>query len=384
MDPTQQSFVDHMCAWRDAFVTDAEICQSNLPLPSEKDGPWQLCGPVLLLGTAGTGKTTTMQAVNQQLEVHGLKGRIVRAAYTGVAASNMGSGARTIMSLFRLKTNRKPEPLQPLSEDDMQSMAAELGEMAVLELDELSMIEKVVLAHIHLRLQQWRFACYHPQWCERSSPCRCGARLPFGGVKVVLAGDFGQLPPVAVKDEKTLLNGIVQSTGKDAMEVNLGSRLFRSISNVFRLRRIHRQAGASQYKESLLRLRDAAHTKEDVALWKSHDMTSPDCTLSAEEIRSFQRDRVHLFCEKHRAGAFNGRRLGEDATVADGSGILRVWSVESSSLVERHYCENFGGLRRVLHFTMGAPVMLISNLRTVWNLVNGLRGRIVGLGGGGG
>ena len=126
-------------------------------------------------------------------------------------------------------------------------------------------------------------------------------------------------------------------------------------------------------------MRDAAHTKEDVALCKSHDMTSPDCTLSAEEIRSFQRDRVHLFCEKQRAGAFNGRRLGEDATVAGGSGILRVWSVESNPLVERYSCDSFGGLRRVLHFTMGAPVMLISNLRTVWNLVNGLRGRIVGV-----
>ena len=379
MDPTQQSFVDHMSAWRDAYVNSADICQSNLPLPSDKDSAWQLCGPVLLLGTAGTGKTTTMQAANQQLEVHGLKGRIVRAAYTGVAASNMGSGARTIVSLFRLKTSRGAGPLQPLSEEDMQSMATELGDMAVLEFDELSMIEKVVLAHIHLRLQQWRFACYHPHCCDRSSPCRCGARLPFGGVKVVFAGDFGLLPPVAVKDERTLLHGTVQSTGKDTMEVNLGARLFRNISNVFRLRRIHRQAGASQYKESLLRLRDAAHTKEDVALWKSHDMTSPDCTLSAEEIRSFQRDRVHLFCEKQRAGAFNGRRLGEDATAAGGSGILRVWSVESNPLVERYSCNSFGGLRRVLHFTMGAPVMLISNLRTVWNLVNGLRGRIVGV-----
>ena len=106
MDPTQQSFVDHMCAWRDAYVNAADVCQSNLPLPLDRDGPWQLCSPVLLLGTAGTGKTTTMQAANQQLENHGLKGRIVRAAYTGVAASNMGSGARTIVSLFRLKTSR--------------------------------------------------------------------------------------------------------------------------------------------------------------------------------------------------------------------------------------------------------------------------------------
>ncbi len=110
----------------------------------------------------------------------------------------MGSGARTIMSLFRLKTGRGFGPLQPLATEEIQGMATELGALAVLEIDEVSMIEKLVLAHIHLRLQRWRFTCYHPQHCHRSEPCRCGARLPFGGVKAVLAGDFGQLPPVAV------------------------------------------------------------------------------------------------------------------------------------------------------------------------------------------
>ena len=184
---------------------------------------------------------------------------------------------------------------------------------------------------------------------------------------------------MAVKDERTLLHVTGCSTGTDSMEVNLGARLFRNIGNVFRLRRIHRQAGASQYKESLLRLRDAAHTKEDVALWRTHDLTSSECTLSVEEIRAFERERVHLFVEKQRTGAFNGRRLGEDGMASQSSGILRVWSVESSPLVERYSCDSFGGLRRVLHLSMGAPVMLISNLRTVWNLVNGLRGRIVGV-----
>jgi ABC-type cobalamin/Fe3+-siderophores transport system ATPase subunit len=54
---------------------------------------------VLLLGTAGTGKTTTLQAANRILESSGLAGRIVRAAYTGVASSNMGTAGGVLQPL---------------------------------------------------------------------------------------------------------------------------------------------------------------------------------------------------------------------------------------------------------------------------------------------
>ena len=114
------------------------------------------------------------------------------------------------------------------------------------------------------------------------------ARLPFGGVKLVLAGDFGQLPPVAVPPERTLLNPNPKTAGHDRQDVNLGLRLFQQIRIAFRLRRIHRQVGQSVYKESLLRLRDAAHTKADVELWKTHDLTNlTTCTLTVEKRGSF-------------------------------------------------------------------------------------------------
>ena len=77
-----------------------------------------------------------------------------------------------------------------------------------------------------------------------------------------------------------MLNAKPKTVGQDRNDVNLGLRLFQAIRVVFRLRRIHRQVGQSVYKESLLRLRDAAHTKEDVALWKTHDLTDvAACTL---------------------------------------------------------------------------------------------------------
>ena len=69
--------------------------------------------------------------------------------------------------------------------------------------------------------------------------------------------------------------------------------------------------------------------------------------------------------------------LPEDAAACTDGTILRLWSVDSTPGVERYTCDNYGGLRRVLHVAIGAPVMLTMNLRTVWNLVNGARGHIV-------
>lgn len=86
---------------------------------------------------------------------------------------------------------------------------------------------------------------------------------------------------------------------------------------------------------------------------------------------------MHLFCENRRAGQFNGCRLGEDAASKTDGSILRIWSADSTPGVERHTSDNYGGLRRVLHLAVGAPVMLTMNLRTVWNLVNGTRGHVV-------
>ena len=262
--------------------------------------------------------------------------------------------------------------------EDILSMDQELKGMCLLEIDEVSMLEKLVLSHVHARLQQWRLEIYHEKHCRTKKACICGARLPFGGVKLVLAGDFGQLPPVAVAPERTLLHAKPITVGKDRNDVNLGLRLFQAIRVVFRLRRIHRQVGQSVYKESLLRLRDAAHTKEDIALWKTHDLTDvAACTLSVAERKLFEQEGVHLFCENRRAGQFNGRRLGEDTVAHTDGSILRLWSVDSTPGVERYTCDNYGGLRRVLHVAIGAPVMLTMNIRTVWNLVNGSRGHIV-------
>ena len=110
--------------------------------------------------------------------------------------------------------------------------------------------------------------------------------------------------------------------------------------------------GQSAYKESLLRARDAAHTMEDVALWQSHDLASSTCELSAKERLEFEKKRVHMFCENRKAGMFSGQRLGEHVSERESAHVLRIWSVESSHMAERHKCERYGQLRRVVHLAV--------------------------------
>ena len=123
---------------------------------------------------------------------------------------------------------------------------------------------------------------------------------------------------------KTLLLAGTVKQGANKAIVNLGLQLFNSIRVVFRLRRIRRQAGQSVCKESLIRLRDAAHTKEDVVLWKTHDLTDPSCTFTPAEREDFEKNKLHLFMENRRAGQRNGHCLGDHA-VEEVSHILHIW-----------------------------------------------------------
>ena len=321
----------------------------------------------LLLGTAGTGKTTTLKALLKELKNIGLR-KFVVGAYTGVAASNIGSGARTLTDLFRLaKVNEASGDLIPLEGDDLTDFLEDMQDLELLIVDEVSMVSRVVLSQIHDRLRQWRLATNRLDLAEEY----------FGGVAVILAGDFGQLPPVAISPSLSLLNDQVLRNVREQKAANQALRILGAFDTVVRLRRIHRQPGASHYKESLLRIRDGAATKEDHALWCTHNLSDIDtCSLSPEERDYFENKVPHLFAENAVAGARNGFKAGQRAsTIA--STVLRVSSADSSDAAARQQHDQYGQLRRVVHIVGGAPVMLLANVRTSVGLVNGAVGYVV-------
>ncbi len=134
---------------------------------------------VVILGRAGTGKTTLIRSVMENSSVNQ-----VVVAPTGVAAVN--AGGQTIHSFFRI-----PPRLHNLSEIQPRKGGGRLFKnLKRVIIDEISMVRADLLDAVDYALQ-----------INRKD------QRPFGGVQMVLVGDFLQLPPVVRGDEESILSG---------------------------------------------------------------------------------------------------------------------------------------------------------------------------------
>ena len=132
---------------------------------------------IFLTGAAGTGKSTMLEHVRNQLD---LKKMIV--APTGVAALNIGGN--TINSAFRIGFDTIPE----ITKSKDPRFAKLLKNLELLIIDEISMVRAPMLDAISQSLQIHR-----------------NSTVPFGGVNVLACGDLFQLPPVVQSHEENTI-----------------------------------------------------------------------------------------------------------------------------------------------------------------------------------
>lgn len=135
---------------------------------------------VFLTGSAGSGKTYTL---NQYIDY--LRARRVPVAVTastGIAATHMSGTTIHSWSGIGIKDELSERDLTTLSRK--QFLADRLKDTAVLIIDEISMLHAKQLNAVNEVLKH-----------VRKSP------LAFGGIQVVVAGDFFQLPPIGSRGE---------------------------------------------------------------------------------------------------------------------------------------------------------------------------------------
>lgn len=135
---------------------------------------------VMLTGSAGTGKSAVVRFVREELARRG--GKVAMAATTGIAALNVDG--RTIHSLLKVGPSVDTTPKEDLLRDAQKrkGFADDMRTYRTLMIDEVSMMSPDFFVKIDYMLKGLR-----------------RNYMPFGGLQVIMIGDFAQLPPV-VKD----------------------------------------------------------------------------------------------------------------------------------------------------------------------------------------
>lgn len=132
-------------------------------------------------GEGGTGKSFLIKTIKCWIKQHLNKDTAV-AAPTGIAAFNIDG--LTIHRLLQLPVEHGSTPkYKQLSDHVLKVLRADLKDVVLLIIDEVSMISNLTLMYIHLRLSE----IFDTNDCEDGW---------FGRKHILLFGDLLQLPPV--------------------------------------------------------------------------------------------------------------------------------------------------------------------------------------------
>lgn len=131
---------------------------------------------VYLTGSAGTGKTYLINEYIEYLRVREVA--VAVTASTGIAATHIGGQTIHSWSGIGIKDQVKKEDLDRIKKN--KTTVRRLRDSKVLIIDEISMLSGKVLTGISDILKYFK-----------NDPA------PFGGMQVILSGDFFQLPPVS-------------------------------------------------------------------------------------------------------------------------------------------------------------------------------------------
>ena len=159
LDPTQRVFADRVLAW------GRDLVSAYKHNATARDRRKLKRVPLLrsyLGGSAGSGKSTTLRTVLQHLRLlfqkEGVEAAVELTAYTGVAAFNIGFGAKTACSAFRIFPNAAFK--KELKGEQFRALEKQWENVVLLIVDEVSFIGRAFFHRMHCRLQQAKRAFF--------------------------------------------------------------------------------------------------------------------------------------------------------------------------------------------------------------------------------
>ena len=343
-------------------------------------------------GMAGTGKSQVIKALTHFFASRNEEYRFICTAPTGSAAALInGSTYHSILGFSHFTEHEN-------SSSNMAEVGQTLSNVDYLFLDEVSMLDCHGLFKI----------------CKRMSEALMCPGEPFGGINVILSGDFAQLPPPG--SNFSLYSGDIESTVHTTnsvyrQECAIGKALWHQFVTVVILRENMRQRNQSKedqaFRTCLENMRYKSCTDNDISLLNQRVacnmkdrpyLTDPNFRNVSAIVRfNAHRD---LFNEQ------GSRRFAQETDQA----LQRFYSLDRWRSIDEH-----GKLKRLpkrqvndplrsgnripdaiqkelwalpplstdnhvgtLEICLGLPVMIKKNIATECGVTNGAEGIVVG------
>ncbi|TPX77514.1 hypothetical protein CcCBS67573_g01230 [Chytriomyces confervae] len=285
---------------------------------------------VFYTGSAGTGKSVLMREIIRVLKLSKTRDQIAITAPTGIAASNIGG--TTLHSFAGCGLAKEPaEKLIGKIKSNRQTFTR-WRTTQVLIIDEISMVDGYFFDKLEEIARM-----------VRDSP------RPFGGIQLVICGDFMQLPPVSRGESHFAFEA---KSWKSCMSRTiLLKEVFRQKDPVFvQILNEMRNGLVTPATESRLR----ALSRPIVFPTGKEDIVPTELFATRNQVDAC--NRLHLNALPGEIWAHNAKLEGDD---------MYADKLKDCLAPER------------LELKVGAQVMLIKNLPDI-SLVNGSLGRVIG------
>ena len=327
-------------------------------LHSLEENPGQLL--LYLGGPGGTGKSRVVSALRDFFECRNQTRRFRLAAYTGVAARNIGGA--TLHSLLQMN-----ESGRDISLKTKRDLAAMWEGVDYLFIDEVSMLGCEMLHNVSHALNE-----------------ATGNTAAFGKMNVILAGDFAQLPPIGdtrlYKDINT--SRLAASATNRAQAKVLGRLLWLSFEKVVILQESMRQPGRENNKfvELLNRLRDGVCDEEDYKVLAARILHNKPLVNEGNEwdfvpvvvTNNATRDEIN-----RKATEAFALRTGRELHWYHAIDTHRKVTIRDAALIEKLEAQHSGQTKhrlRTIPLVLGMPVAINQNFDVAAGVVNGSQG----------
>jgi hypothetical protein len=334
------------------------------------------CTPLRMIihGEGGTGKSKVLQSVTEAFRQHGAHHMLLKAAYTGVAASLIDGKTTHVIAGVSLSSGL-PSGEKTLSDEAKAKLEMFWKPIKYLFVDEMSMLAKDFFALLS------RNASIGKRDLDNSS---------FGGINVVILGDFHQFPPVARSIQDALY--YPSNVETDSLQSQIGRSIYEEFQTVVTLKeqkrvsdpiwlRFLRHLRAGQVcDEDLKMLRSLiiGNTNNMTADFSTHPWKHAALVTPRHAVRKRWNDEaLRKVCRE------NGRRIY--VCTADDTYQGRPLNIKEKCLLESHRTKK-GSRNRVtkdlpyqVEIAIGMRVMVTENVETDLDITNGACGEIVGI-----